>query len=53
MYEICGEKKVRGDGAMNSSKSLVASVVAMFLAIGVGTIGFMFSEQLSFLTPCG
>jgi voltage-gated potassium channel len=33
---------------MNSSKSLIVSVIAMLLAISAGTIGFMLSEQLSF-----
>ena len=33
---------------MSSSRSIVVSVVAMLFAIAAGTIGFMFSEQLTF-----
>lgn len=33
---------------MSSSRSIVASVIAMIVAIIAGTIGFMFSEQLTF-----
>ncbi|WP_226373792.1 ion channel [Anoxybacillus kestanbolensis] len=33
---------------MSSSRSIVVSVVAMMVAIIAGTVGSMFSEQLSF-----
>jgi voltage-gated potassium channel len=33
---------------MRSSKSLVGAVTAMLLAIVIGTVGFILSEQMSF-----